>query len=168
MGDVDYELARSDRGGTTQIYHLNLLKAWREAEPVSLVTAIAERDELGPEVPKSANPASLLCGNQLSLSQRADIHSNTWAEHVRQVAEVLESLRQAGLTANPRKCAVGRREVRYLGYHLGGGQVRPQVDKTAAIAACPRPKTKKEVRRFLGLAGYYWRFIPNFAALTAP
>ena len=87
---------------------------------------------------------------------------------MRQVAAVLESLRQAGLTANPKKCAVGRREVRYLGYHLGGGQVRPQVDKTAAIAACPRPKTKKEVRRFLGLAGYYRRFIPNFAELTSP
>ena len=49
---------------------------------------------------------------------------------MRQVDAVLESLRQAGLTANPKKCAVGRREVRYLGYHLGGGQVRPQVDKT--------------------------------------
>ena len=96
------------------------------------------------------------------------IHSDSWAEHVRQVAAVLESLRQAGLTANPKKCAVGRREVQYLGYHLGGGQVRPQVDKTAAIAACPRPKTKKEVRRFLGLAGYYLRFIPNFAELTSP
>ena len=87
---------------------------------------------------------------------------------MRQVAAVLESLRQAGIMANPKKCAVGRREVRYLGYHLGGGQVRPQVDKTAAIAACPRPKTKKEVRRFLGLAGYYRRFIPNFAELTSP
>ena len=83
------------------------------------------------------------------------IHSDTWAEHVQQVAAVLGSLRQAGLTANLKKCAVGRREVRYLGYHLGGGQVRPQVDKTAAIAVCPRPKTKKEVRRFLALAGYY-------------
>ena len=73
------------------------------------------------------------------------IHSNTWAERVRQVAAVLESLRQAGLTANP-----------------------SSVDKTAAIAACPRPKTKKEVRWFLGLAGYYWRFIPDFAELTSP
>ena len=42
---------------------------------------------------------------------------------MRQVAAVLVSLRQAGLTANPKKCAVGRREVWYLGYHLGGGQV---------------------------------------------
>nr|XP_061836561.1 uncharacterized protein LOC133619518 [Nerophis lumbriciformis] len=72
--------------------------------------------------------------------------------------------------ANPAKCAVGRREVQYLGYHLleGGRQVRPQMNKTAAIAACPPPKTKKEVRRFLGLAGFYRRFIPRFLDLTSP
>lgn len=50
------------------------------------------------------------------------IHSNSWAEHVQQVATVLESLRQAGLIANLMRCAVGQREVRYLGYHLGGGR----------------------------------------------
>ena len=68
---------------------------------------------------------------------------------MRQVAAVLESLRQAGLTANPKKCAVGRREVRYLGYHLGGGQVRPQVDKTAAIVA-QGPRQKKTCGSFWG------------------
>ncbi len=82
--------------------------------------------------------------------------------------EVLRALRGAGLTANPKKCAIGRVEVRYLGFHLGHGQVRPQIDKTAAIAACPRPKTKKEVRQFLGLAGYYRRFIPDYSELTSP
>ncbi len=74
----------------------------------------------------------------------------------------------AGLTADPRKCAIGRVGVRYLGFHFGHGQVRPQIDKTAAVAACPSPKTKKEVRQFLGLAGYYRRFIPNFSDLTSP
>ncbi len=59
----------------------------------------------------------------------------------------------AGLTANPWKCAIGRVEVYRLGFNLGHGQVRPQIDKTAAVAACPSPKTKKEVRQFLGLAG---------------
>ena len=96
------------------------------------------------------------------------IHSDSWAQHLRHVAVVLESLRQAGLTANPKKCTIGRAEVRYLGYHLGRGQVRPLVDKTAAIVTCPQPKTKKEVRRFLWLAGYYRRFIPAFAELTSP
>lgn len=73
VGDVDYEVVRSDRGGATQIYHLNLLKAWREAESVSLVSSVSEREELGPEVPKSTNPASLLCEDRLSGTQKTDI-----------------------------------------------------------------------------------------------
>ena len=76
------------------------------------------------------------------------IHSNSWAQHMRHVGAVLESLRQAGLTANPKKCAIGRAEVRYLGYHLGSGQVQPLVEETAAIATCPRPKTKKGEKVF--------------------
>lgn len=51
---------------------------------------------------------------------------------------------------------------------MGGGQVWPQMDKTVAIASCPRPKTKKEVRLFLGLVGDYHRFVPGFADLTSP
>ncbi len=96
------------------------------------------------------------------------IHSNDWLRHMEHLRAVLRALRVAGLTANPRKCAIGRVEVRYLGFHLGHGQVRPQIDKTAAVAACPSPKTKKEVRQFLGLAGYYRRFVPNFSYLTSP
>ena len=87
---------------------------------------------------------------------------------MQQVAAVLQSLRRAGLTANPKKCVIGRREIHYLGFHLGGGKVRPQVGKTAAVAAAPRPRTKKEVRRFLGLAGYYRQFVPNFSDLASP
>jgi len=65
------------------------------------------------------------------------IHSDTWPQHLRQVAAVLESLMQAGLMANPKNCEIGRREVRYLGYLLGGGRVCPQLNKTDAVAACP-------------------------------
>ncbi len=96
------------------------------------------------------------------------IHSNDWQRHMEHLRAVLRALRVAGLTANPRKCAIGWVEVQYLGFHLGHGQVRPQIDKTAAVAACPSPKTKKEVRQFLGLAGYYRRFVPNFSDLTSP
>nr|XP_061833255.1 uncharacterized protein LOC133617337 [Nerophis lumbriciformis] len=69
VGDVDYEVRQCGRGLATQIYHLNLLKRWREAEPFSMVTAIAESEELGPEVP----PSPLLCDNHLTPSQRADV-----------------------------------------------------------------------------------------------
>uniref|UniRef100_A0A3P8QWH1 ribonuclease H n=2 Tax=Astatotilapia calliptera TaxID=8154 RepID=A0A3P8QWH1_ASTCA len=73
VGDVDYEVARSDRGGATQIYHLNLLKLWREVETASLVSLVKERDELGPEVPNSIIPTSLPCDDHLTQAQRADV-----------------------------------------------------------------------------------------------
>jgi len=67
---------------------------------------------------------------------------------------LLHSVR-VGLTANPKKYVIGWREVRYMGYHLGGGEVHPQLSKTDAVAACLQPETKKQVRAFLGMAGYY-------------
>ncbi|XP_061764252.1 uncharacterized protein K02A2.6-like [Nerophis ophidion] len=75
VGDVDYEVRRSDLGGATQIYHLNLLKGWREAEPepVSMVMGEAESEELGPKVPPSPRPFPLRCDNHLTPSQRADV-----------------------------------------------------------------------------------------------
>lgn len=60
---------------------------------------------------------------------------------------------RAGLTLNAVKC---------------NGKLRPQVDKVEAIRRNPRPTTKKEVRSFLGLMGWYQRFIPNFASITTP
>ena len=60
------------------------------------------------------------------------IHSETWDQQ-QHVGAVLESLRKAGLKANLKKCADGRREVRYLGCHLGGGQVWPQVQRTCEM-----------------------------------
>nr|XP_043896844.1 uncharacterized protein LOC122778812 [Solea senegalensis] len=73
VGDVDYEVVRSDRGGATQIYHLNLLKAWREVASVSLATTVIERDELGPEVTKLNRSAPVPVDDHLSPGQRADV-----------------------------------------------------------------------------------------------
>ena len=81
---------------------------------------------------------------------------------------VINELRKAGLTANPAKCRLGREETSYLGYRVGRGNVRPQEDKVAAIRQWPRPQTKKQVRSFLGLVGYYQRFIPGYATLASP
>lgn len=61
---------------------------------------------------------------------------------MQRVATVLESVRQAGFTANQKECVVGQREVQYLGYHLGGGQVCQHMDKTTPIACCLHLKTK--------------------------
>lgn len=81
---------------------------------------------------------------------------------------VLQSLRKAGLTSNPKQCAVGWSEVWSLVYHLGGRQVCLQPKKTAATTPGPIPKKKKRVARVLGVIGYYCWLIPSFEVLTSP
>ncbi len=96
------------------------------------------------------------------------IYSGTWEEHCDHIRQVMQRLREHGLTAKPKKCQFGMRFCVYLGHIVGGGQVRPEVSKLQAVEGFPVPTTKKAVRAFLGLTGYYRRFIPDFASVAAP
>ncbi|KAI2646018.1 Retrovirus-related Pol polyprotein [Labeo rohita] len=96
------------------------------------------------------------------------IHSETWEEHRGRLRRVLTELRWAGLTANPRKCHLALAEAQYLRFQVGRGLIRPQQRKVEAILNAPLPRTKTQVRAFLGLAGYYRCFIPNFSTLASP
>ncbi len=96
------------------------------------------------------------------------IHSNSWQEHLQHLRQTLEKITKAGLMLNVGKNEWARQEANYLGYHLGNRQLCPQVNKVEAICQSPRPKTKKEVRSFLGLVGWYKRFVLNFASIAAP
>jgi hypothetical protein len=96
------------------------------------------------------------------------IYSNTWQDHLDHLEQVFGRIRGAGLTINPKKCALGQKEVSYLGYVIGEGVIRPQVEKVDAMRNCTPPTTKKKVRSFLGLAGWYRRFIPNFSERASP
>jgi len=91
------------------------------------------------------------------------IYSKTWEEHVQHLADVFQRIHSAGLVINAKKCHIAKPEVQYLGYVIGGGGIRPQLGKVDAIAASPLPNTKKRLRSFLGLVGWYRRLIPNFA-----
>ena len=95
------------------------------------------------------------------------VYSDTWEEHLSHLEKTLEILSEAGLTVKLCKCSFARSQVQYLGHYIGGGKIAPVDAKIQAIAAMDRPSTKKGLRRFLGMASYYRRFIPGFADKAA-
>ena len=96
------------------------------------------------------------------------VFCSTFEEHITHIRTIFERLRKAGLTVKAKKCEVGAAQCEYLGHVVGNGTVRPQESKLLAIKMFARPETKKEVRIFLGLTGYYRRFIGGYSSLAAP
>ena len=96
------------------------------------------------------------------------VHSKTWDNHLETLKELFARLKRAGLTVKPQKCVLGAAEIDFLGHHLGVGSVSLQDDNVRKIRDASRPVSKKDVRAFIGLVGYYRNFIPNFAAVSAP
>jgi hypothetical protein len=95
-------------------------------------------------------------------------HSVSFQEHLTHVRGVLTKLRKYNLTARPSKISTGQRSLEFLGHVVGQGVLRPEEKKVQKILAIPTPTTKKQVRALLGLLGFYRRYVPNFATLTAP
>ncbi|CAM5178399.1 unnamed protein product [Eretmochelys imbricata] len=82
--------------------------------------------------------------------------------------KVLERIREAGLTVKAKKCQIGLNRVTYLGHQVGQGTINPRQAKVDAIQKWPVPKSKKQVQSFLGLAGYYSRFVPQYSQIATP
>ena len=80
---------------------------------------------------------------------------------------VLDALRVARLTANPLKCMWGAHSLEYLGHHIGMGRVRVPEVRVRMMKDCVRPTSQKGLRAFLGTAGYYRRFMPDFSRWAA-
>eukprot|EP00731_Ephydatia_muelleri_P036793 Em0326g5a len=96
------------------------------------------------------------------------VFSKLWTDHVRHLQVVLGRLQLTGLTVKISKCHFGVTACSYLGFVVGGGLVKPEPSKVQAVLNFPTPTDKTGVRAFLGLTGYYRRFIPDFASLAAP
>ena len=94
------------------------------------------------------------------------IFSTSWKEHIiKHLGVVMERLRSAGLIARPKKCQFGMARCLYLGHVVGSGTVHPEESKIEAVRSFPTPETKKELRAFLGLTGYYRKFIKDYSMM---
>ena len=90
------------------------------------------------------------------------IYSKTPEDHLKHLAMVLEKLREHKLYAQPSKCAFGLTEVDFLGHVITSEGIKTDERKAKAVREWPTPENTTHVRAFLGLAGYYRRFVKGF------
>jgi len=96
------------------------------------------------------------------------IFSQSWEEHLEHLGRRFQCLSDANLHVKLSKCQFGQLQVHYLGHVIGQGKLGPDENKIIAVKNYQTPVTKKDVRAFLGLVGYYHRFVPHFASIAAP
>ena len=96
------------------------------------------------------------------------IFSKTPQEHLLHIRMVFEKLKSANLSMKKSKCSFFSKEIQYLGHILSATGIRPFPAKTHAKQHMQPPTTPKQVRAFLGLIGYYRKFIKGFAKITKP
>lgn len=96
------------------------------------------------------------------------VFSSTLQEHLKRLESVFTRLRQHGLKLKPSKCHILQKEVKYLGHVVSENGVSTDPEKVSAVRDWPVPRTKKDVRSFLGFTGYYRRFIRDYAKVANP
>eukprot|EP00794_Sanderia_malayensis_P004220 gene4220-4782_t len=96
------------------------------------------------------------------------IHTRTLEEHVQALKELFSRMLKWRITARPSKCVFGGEAIDFIGPQIGRCELGLHEDNFKKVKDAPRPGTKKEVKSFLGLTGYYRNFIPNYAAIASP
>ena len=96
------------------------------------------------------------------------IYSKTPDEHAEHLRIVFERLREYGLLIQSPKSFYAQQEVDYLGHIVSAQGIKMQTPKVESVQDWPQPKTVSEVRQFLGLSGYYRRFVKDYASIARP
>lgn len=96
------------------------------------------------------------------------IYSATYEDHLHHLHQVLTLLAKNQWVIKLKKCNFAKQEICYLGHILSSKGVSTDPEKVAAVLQWPTPSNVRELRGFLGLAGFYWKFVRHFAILAKP
>lgn len=96
------------------------------------------------------------------------IYSRSWKEHLQHIRSVLSCLRSNKLFCKPKKCVFGVRQITYLGHHITGTTLSVDPEKLKAVKEWPVPSSVSELRKFLGFANYFRRFIKEYSDISRP
>ena len=88
--------------------------------------------------------------------------------HLQHLREVFQRLREADLKLKASKCNFFKKHIQYLGHLVSGEGIEPLPEKLESLKEMPPPTNPREVRQFLGLAGYYRKFVPKYADIARP
>ncbi|GFV53666.1 transposon Ty3-G Gag-Pol polyprotein [Trichonephila clavipes] len=91
------------------------------------------------------------------------VEAQSWDDHLKHLKDVFDRLRSTKLHIKPSKCQFAQAYVKHLGHLVGQGLRTPGELKVQVIKDFPIPTNKTQVRAFLGLSGYYRRYIPEFS-----
>lgn len=96
------------------------------------------------------------------------IFSRTFESHLQHIEEVFKRLKEAGLKLRPNKCKFALRQIKYLGHIISSDGIMPDPEKVSAVQEYPVPQSLKDLRAFLGLSGYYRKFVKDYAKISIP
>ena len=96
------------------------------------------------------------------------VYSESFDEHIAAISEVFSRIRQSKLKIKPPKCSFAKTGIHYLGFVISADGVQCDPAITEKVQAFAKPKSKRDVRSFLGLTSYYRRFILNYAFIAKP
>lgn len=96
------------------------------------------------------------------------IASETWIDHLSTLEKVFDATMKAGLTLQGEKCSFGSRSINFLGHLISEKGIQQDPAKLEALLRLKQPSNKDDVRQFLGMCGYYRKFVPRFAIIAEP
>ena len=94
--------------------------------------------------------------------------SDTFQQHLENLKLVFDRFRAANLKLKPKKCEFGKRKIQFLGHLVSEEGVEPLPDTCKAVQNFPRPTNVKQVRSFLGLSGFYRKYIEHYSKIATP